>query len=248
MKRLSFAGIAVVVLALGTAAGPSVMNAVQSENVCPRTHYVTWGETLYKIGVQYGVWWTDLAVANNLSNPDRIYIGQTIIIPCTVEQQAASAAAAEASSAVAPAGNFDPSQLVPYDASLGPPPGCYLADGNACYGTSACASDQDYIRGKETCIFLGLGTNEPPPELELPVVYGGAELIVNGHLLGGRENKKGHVCGLLVLTHGDPTVTGAQAARTKRDSGSISQALDDVKFDLRGLHINCSGGYDREER
>ena len=246
MRRLSFAGIAAVVLAVGAAAGPSAMNAVQPENVCPRIHYVTWGETLYKIGVQYGVWWTDLAVANNLSNPDRIYVGQTLTIPCTAEQQAeAAAAAAPSPASAAPAGNFDPSQLVPYDASLGPPPGCYLSDGNACYGTSACSSDQDYIRGKETCIFLGLGSNESPPDPELPLVYGGVQLIVNGRVLGGRNNKDGPVCGLLVLKAGSPTVDGVQAVRTKHDSGSIDEAVDDVKFDLRGLHIDCSGGYDR---
>ncbi len=243
MKRVSFAGVAALILALGTAAaGPSVMNAVQPETVCPRTHYVTWGETLYKIGVQYGVWWTDLAVVNNLNNPDRIYVGQTLTIPCTLEQQATAAAAPSPAVAV---GNFDPSQLVPYDASLGPPPGCYLADGNACYGTNACSSEQDYMRGKETCIFLGLGSNEPPPEVKLPVVYGGRELVVNGHVLGGRDNKQGPVCGLLVLKAGSPTVTGVQAARTKGASGSIDEAVDDVKFDLRGLQIDCSGGYDR---
>ena len=245
MRRLSFAGIAAVVLALGTAAGPSMMNAVQSENVCPRTHYVTWGETLYKIGVQYNVWWTDIAVANNLNNPDRIYVGQTLTIPCTPEQQAAVATEAAASSPAASAGNFDPSQLVPYDTSLGPPPGCYLADGNACYGTSACSSEQDYVRGKETCIFLGLGTNDPPPEPELPVIYGGSELIVNGHVLGGRDNQEGHVCALLVLKAGSPIVEGIRAARTKRSSGGIDEAVHDVKFDLRGLQINCDGGYDR---
>jgi hypothetical protein len=64
-------------------------------------------------------------------------------------------------------------------------------------------------------------------------------------LLGGRDNQKGHVCALLVLKAGSPTVEGIRAARTKSASGGIDEAVDAAKFDLRGLQIDCSGGYDR---
>ena len=48
---------------------------------CATQHQVKAGETLAKIGRLYGVKWTDIAQANNLTNPDHIYVGQTLCIP-----------------------------------------------------------------------------------------------------------------------------------------------------------------------
>jgi LysM repeat protein len=44
-------------------------------------HVVRAGDTLINIGRQYGVPWGDIAVANNLSFPFTIYIGQQIRVP-----------------------------------------------------------------------------------------------------------------------------------------------------------------------
>jgi spore germination protein YaaH len=46
-------------------------------------HTVSWGETLYKIGLRYNLTWKPIAQANNLANPDRIYSGQLLCIPDT---------------------------------------------------------------------------------------------------------------------------------------------------------------------
>ena len=46
-----------------------------------RYHVVRPGETLYSIGRSYGVNPYDIATANNLANPNLIYVGQYLHIP-----------------------------------------------------------------------------------------------------------------------------------------------------------------------
>lgn len=46
-----------------------------------RVHIVQAGENLYRIGLQYGFTIEELAAYNNLTNPDRLEIGQQIRIP-----------------------------------------------------------------------------------------------------------------------------------------------------------------------
>jgi LysM repeat protein len=45
------------------------------------THQVRPGETLLRIALLYGIPWTAIAQANNLSSPYVIYTGQTLVIP-----------------------------------------------------------------------------------------------------------------------------------------------------------------------
>jgi LysM repeat protein len=45
------------------------------------THVVQPGENLFRIALQYGTTWPVLAAANNISNPNLIYVGQVLIIP-----------------------------------------------------------------------------------------------------------------------------------------------------------------------
>ena len=45
------------------------------------THVVQPGENLYRIALKYGTSWPVLAAANNLANPNLIYVGQVLIIP-----------------------------------------------------------------------------------------------------------------------------------------------------------------------
>lgn len=47
----------------------------------PGVHTVARGETLYRIGLQYGVSWVRLAQFNNITNPNRITVGQQLRIP-----------------------------------------------------------------------------------------------------------------------------------------------------------------------
>ena len=46
-----------------------------------RVHVVQRGETLYRIARRYGVNLWDLIRLNHISNPNRIYAGQQLIIP-----------------------------------------------------------------------------------------------------------------------------------------------------------------------
>lgn len=46
-----------------------------------RTHTVARGETLGTIAKRYGVTVKQIQAANNISNPDRIYVGQKLLIP-----------------------------------------------------------------------------------------------------------------------------------------------------------------------
>ena len=54
---------------------------VQASNSCDKFHYVQYGDTLYKIGVWYGVYWPDIAEANGISWPYTIYYGTNLCIP-----------------------------------------------------------------------------------------------------------------------------------------------------------------------
>jgi LysM repeat protein len=67
----------VLALTLGSAHWQAVQAAPAAD---PIIHTVQPGETLYLIGLQYGVGWTDIMQANQLSNTT-IYAGQPLVIP-----------------------------------------------------------------------------------------------------------------------------------------------------------------------
>jgi LysM repeat protein len=48
---------------------------------CQVQHIVKQNENLYRIGLLYGLNWAVIAQANNLSNPNQIYLGQKLCIP-----------------------------------------------------------------------------------------------------------------------------------------------------------------------
>ncbi len=48
---------------------------------CRAYHTVRYGETLYRIGVNYGVPYEEIARVNQLANPRLIYVGQSLCIP-----------------------------------------------------------------------------------------------------------------------------------------------------------------------
>jgi LysM repeat protein len=70
------------------AASPAPAPAQPAPAAGQRTHVVQRGEHLSAIARAYGVTWPALAAVNNISNPNHIYAGQTLVIP-----DAASAAA-----------------------------------------------------------------------------------------------------------------------------------------------------------
>ena len=80
-----------------------VTTAIAAANPAPaatgaqRTHIVQPGEHLAAIAQRYGLTWTTVANANNLADPNRIYSGQTLIIPAAND----------------PAGSYTPSYTAP---------------------------------------------------------------------------------------------------------------------------------------
>lgn len=73
IKRLIL--VAAVILALG-----ALVPAVSAQS---RTHIVQPGETLNIIAGYYGTSWQAIAQANNITNPNRIFVGQRLIIPAS---------------------------------------------------------------------------------------------------------------------------------------------------------------------
>ena len=49
---------------------------------CPTRYVVKWGDTLYSLARRYGFTVWELASYNSISNPNYIYAGQVILIPC----------------------------------------------------------------------------------------------------------------------------------------------------------------------
>lgn len=78
MKRVMLALTAVLVLQLLMAA----VGYAASPTSCPIYHRVKPGETLSYIGRLYGVGAWAIAQANYLPNPNFIYVGQVLRIPC----------------------------------------------------------------------------------------------------------------------------------------------------------------------
>lgn len=63
------------------AEGAAETEATDEDASEPRTHVVQPGENLYRVGLQYGISWVVLAEANNITNPNRIIVGQVLTIP-----------------------------------------------------------------------------------------------------------------------------------------------------------------------
>jgi LysM repeat protein len=64
-----------------TSSGPILTPTPTSAVSCRAYHVVRSGDTLYRIGLTYGVPYMDIARANNLANPRLIYVGQRLCIP-----------------------------------------------------------------------------------------------------------------------------------------------------------------------
>lgn len=71
----------VVLVALSFVLGATASPALAAN--CTRYHTVRYGETLFTIGLAYGVTWPQLAEINNIAKPRLIYAGQTLCISTT---------------------------------------------------------------------------------------------------------------------------------------------------------------------
>jgi spore germination protein len=74
--NLIYAGQRLVIPATG---GPYNPGPIYGRNV----HIVQPGENLFRISLAYGYDWYTVAALNGITNPNRIYVGQRILIPQT---------------------------------------------------------------------------------------------------------------------------------------------------------------------
>ena len=64
------------------ASGASPQSAsLLADSYCIDYHRVKYGETIYTIARRYGVPWRAIADANDIANPNRLYVGQVLCIP-----------------------------------------------------------------------------------------------------------------------------------------------------------------------
>lgn len=56
-------------------------DAAAEQVALPDTHTIGAGENLYRIGLQYGISWVALAQHNNISDPNKIVVGQVLNLP-----------------------------------------------------------------------------------------------------------------------------------------------------------------------
>ncbi len=54
---------------------------VAAPALAQKTHTVARGENLFRIGLRYGCSISEMARANNISNPARIFVGQVLVVP-----------------------------------------------------------------------------------------------------------------------------------------------------------------------
>lgn len=60
---------------------PTLTASAAPNAACKAEYTVVWGDTLAKIGARYGVSYMEIANANGIANPNRIYAGQRLCIP-----------------------------------------------------------------------------------------------------------------------------------------------------------------------
>jgi LysM repeat protein len=80
MKKLA---LALILASLLVSMGAQVAWAAPGEASCP-VHVVQPGENLFRIALRYGTSVSAIAAANHIYNPNLIYVGQRLILPCGV--------------------------------------------------------------------------------------------------------------------------------------------------------------------
>lgn len=87
MSRLNKILLLFIGLALVFSAFPPLQALAQAnDGDCAEYYRVRRGDTLYRIGLRFGVSWPEIAEANNIRNPNRIYAGQVLCIPGDVDE------------------------------------------------------------------------------------------------------------------------------------------------------------------
>ncbi len=81
MKKLTQRSILILLAVIVAFSGFGFTSQAKKATGCAYYHTVWYGETLYKIGLQYGMTWDKIAAANNIKQAGRIYAGEVLCIP-----------------------------------------------------------------------------------------------------------------------------------------------------------------------
>ncbi|MBN1285255.1 MAG: LysM peptidoglycan-binding domain-containing protein [Anaerolineae bacterium] len=145
-------------------------------------HVVQRGETLFRIGLRYGVTVEALARANGIANPNRIYAGQVLIIP---DGSGVTAPAAQPAPAAAPGAAGSTTHIVQR--------GEYLTSIGRQYGVTAAAIAQANGLTNPNLVFVGQrliipatsgvapapAALVPAPTSAQPTLYSGKQIVVD---------------------------------------------------------------------
>lgn len=104
-------GVLIVNFLRGQSGGETIpaVGTEEEERTLPATHTVREGEDLWKISEEYygtGYNWTDIAEANNISNPNQIAEGQELTIPDVEAAGPTATVVAEGTTTPAPTGTI----------------------------------------------------------------------------------------------------------------------------------------------
>ncbi|MBN1535236.1 MAG: LysM peptidoglycan-binding domain-containing protein [Anaerolineales bacterium] len=81
MKKATQKSILILLALIVALSGFGFTTQPAKSTKCAYYHTVWYGETLYKIGLRYGMTWDKISKANNIKNPGKIYAGEVLCIP-----------------------------------------------------------------------------------------------------------------------------------------------------------------------
>jgi LysM repeat protein len=214
MKRWRLLSGVLLVVAIAIAV-PVAADTLQTQ------HVVQPGETLFRIGLNYGLTTDVLARANGISNPNRIYAGQVLLIPDGSTASAAPAAAPAASNTI-------------HTVQAGE----HLSKIGRAYGVSAAAIAQANSLSNPNLIYVGQKLVIPgagavvsttvsaaPAASAQPTIYSGKQIVVDlsDQMVYAFENGR-LIKSTLVSTGlpGTPTVQGDFSVYVKYESTTMS--------------------------
>jgi LysM repeat protein len=85
----------------------------RAATTCASYHTVAYGETLFKIGLKYGLLWTTIAKANNITDGNKIYAGTKLCIPASTTTTPTSTPTTNPTTTPAPTATPKPSVKIP---------------------------------------------------------------------------------------------------------------------------------------
>ena len=202
---------------------------------CQAQHTVKVGETLAKVGQQYGVSWSLIAQANNLADPNHIYVGQVLCIPLAGTTPPPPSGCATIHT-VQPGENL-------FRISLG----YGLSWTVVAQANNLTNVDIVYV-GQQLCIPTGGGTTPPPPAGTIPtftivsVVANQSVTIQTSNFPANRQFD------VLMGAFGTKGVNGVWVTTTPSGNGGSFTATYTIPASLRGsnriaIRLQSPSGY-----